>query len=104
VGLHVQDRRLLLGEAALVGADQIDLFTGDIAEPRMGFGYWTRKQVEPCWLFTRGNPKRISKGVRQLIVEPRREHSRKPDAQYERIEALVDGPRLDRLGQSDLFA
>jgi len=79
----------------LVGADQIDLFTGDIAEPRMGFGYWTRKQVEPCWLFTRGNPRRLSKGVRQLIVEPRREHSRKPDAQYPRIEALVEGPRLE---------
>jgi N6-adenosine-specific RNA methylase IME4 len=79
----------------LIGADQIDLFTGDIAEPRMGFGYWTRKQVEPCWLFTRGAPKRVSKGIRQLIVEPRREHSRKPDAQYDRIEALVGGPRLE---------
>lgn len=79
----------------LHGADQIDLFTGDIPEPRMGFGYWTRKQIEPCWLFTRGNPKRISAGVRQAIVEPRREHSRKPDCQYERIEALVGGPYLE---------
>lgn len=79
----------------LVGADQIDIFTGDIPEPRMGFGYWTRKQVEPCWLFTRGSPKRISKGVRQVIIEPRREHSRKPEAQYARIEALVGGPYLE---------
>lgn len=84
----------------LVGADQIDLFTGDIADPRMGFGYWTRKQVEPCWLFTRGNPKRLSKGVRQVIIEPRREHSRKPDAQYERIESLVAGPRLELFARS----
>ena len=61
----------------------------------MGFGYWTRKQVEPCWLFTKGRPKRLSKGVRQVILEPRREHSRKPDSQYERIEALVDGPYLE---------
>jgi N6-adenosine-specific RNA methylase IME4 len=37
----------------------------------------------------------VSKGVRQLIVEPRREHSRKPDEQYPRIEALVEGPRLE---------
>ena len=79
----------------LVDADQVDLFTGDIAEPRMGFGYWTRKQVEPCLLFTRGNPPRLGKGVRQAIIEPRREHSRKPDAQYDRIEALVGGPRLE---------
>lgn len=79
----------------LIGADQADLFTGDLPEPRMGFGYWTRKQVEPCWLFTRGKPSRISAGVRQVILEPRREHSRKPDCQYERIEALVDGPYLE---------
>lgn len=79
----------------LLHADQIDMFTGDIAEPRMGFGYWTRKQIEPCWLFTRGNPRRLGKGVRQAIVEPRREHSRKPDCQYERIEALVSGPYLE---------
>jgi N6-adenosine-specific RNA methylase IME4 len=79
----------------LVGADQIDLFTGDVPEPRMGFGYWTRKQVEPCWLFTRGNPRRLGKGVRQVILEPRREHSRKPEEARERIEALVGGPYLE---------
>lgn len=45
-----------------------------------------------CLLFTRGAPKRQSAAVRQLIVSPRREHSRKPDEQYERIEALVGGP------------
>lgn len=84
----------------LLQADQIDLFTGDIAEPRMGFGYWTRKQVEPCWLFTRGSPARLNKGVRQVIVEPRREHSRKPDVARERIEALVGGPYLEMFARS----
>jgi N6-adenosine-specific RNA methylase IME4 len=79
----------------LIDADQADLFTNDLPEPRMGFGYWTRKQVEPCWLFTRGKPRRIGKGVRQVILEPRREHSRKPDCQYDRIESLVDGPYLE---------
>ncbi len=74
---------------------QLDLLTGDLAEPRMGFGYWTRKQVEPCWLFTRGRPRRLMKGVRQVIVEPRREHSRKPDITRARIEALVAGPYLE---------
>lgn len=64
-------------------------------EPRMGMGYWTRKQAEVCLLFTRGKPKRIGKGVRQVIMAPRREHSRKPDEQYDRIEALVDGPGLE---------
>jgi N6-adenosine-specific RNA methylase IME4 len=63
--------------------------------PKIGMGYWTRKQTEQCLLFTRGAPKRIGKGVRQLIEAPRREHSRKPDEQYERIEALVGGPYLE---------
>jgi N6-adenosine-specific RNA methylase IME4 len=63
--------------------------------PKIGMGYWTRKQTEICLLFTRGKPKRISKGVRELIQAPRREHSRKPDETYERIEALVAGPYLE---------
>lgn len=62
---------------------------------RMGMGYWTRQEVEICHLFKRGKPPRRNKGVRQLIKAPRREHSRKPDEQYERIEALVDGPYLE---------
>lgn len=62
---------------------------------RMGMGYWTRQEVEICHLFKRGRPRRKSKGVRSLIKAPRREHSRKPDEQYARIEALVDGPYLE---------
>jgi N6-adenosine-specific RNA methylase IME4 len=57
-----------------------------------GMGYWTRKQSESCLLFTQGNPRRKSKGVRQLIQAPVREHSRKPEEQYQKIESLVDGP------------
>jgi N6-adenosine-specific RNA methylase IME4 len=63
--------------------------------PKIGMGYWSRKQREICLLFTRGKPKRIGKGVRQLIQAERREHSRKPDEQYARIEALVGGPYLE---------
>ena len=79
----------------LIDADQIDLFTGDVPPPRMSMGYYSRKQLEPCWLFTRGKPVRLSKGVRQMIIEPAREHSRKPDAIYERVEALAAGPYLE---------
>lgn len=61
----------------------------------MGTGYWTRANPEPCLLFTRGSPKRLSAGERKLIVAPRREHSRKPDEQYDRIERLVAGPYLE---------
>jgi len=61
----------------------------------MGTGYWTRANPEQCLLFTRGKPKRLSASVEKLIVSPRREHSRKPDEQYERIEALAAGPYLE---------
>jgi N6-adenosine-specific RNA methylase IME4 len=60
-----------------------------------GLGYWTRANPEQCLLATRGQPRRRSKDVRKLIIEPRREHSRKPDDVRERIERLVDGPYLE---------
>jgi N6-adenosine-specific RNA methylase IME4 len=61
----------------------------------MGQGYWTRANPEDCWLATRGQPKRINADVRQLIVAPVLEHSRKPDEAHLRIERLVSGPYLE---------
>ena len=61
----------------------------------MGNGYWTRSNAELCLLATTGKPKRVNADVRQLLVEPRREHSRKPDVMYERIERLLDGPYIE---------
>lgn len=40
----------------------------------------------------RGEPMRQAKDVRHLVVEPRREHSRKPDCIRDRIERLVSTP------------
>jgi N6-adenosine-specific RNA methylase IME4 len=54
-------------------------------------GYSTRKNIEVAWLGRIGKPQRADKGVPALIVAPHREHSRKPDEQYARIERLV-GP------------
>lgn len=73
---------------------QIDMFRDD-ATPRMGLGYWTRANSEVCLLATRGKPKRLSPNVRQGIIEPLREHSRKPDGVHDRIERLVSGPYLE---------
>ena len=61
----------------------------------MGNGYGTRHNAEICWLGRRGIPQRKSKGVRELIVAPIREHSRKPDEVYRRIEALCAGPYVE---------
>lgn len=58
----------------------------------MGGGFWTRANNESCLLATRGSPKRINADVRRAVLEPRREHSRKPDRIRTDIERLVAGP------------
>ena len=61
-----------------------------------GLGYWTRGNPEMCLLATKGKPKRVSKSVPQLIVEQRREHSRKPDIIRKHIVDLCgDVPRVE---------
>ncbi len=75
-------------------ADPYRLFA-DEKTPFMGNGYWTRANTEPCLLSTRGKPKRLNADVRQGIIAPRRQHSRKPDGMHERIERLVAGPYLE---------
>jgi N6-adenosine-specific RNA methylase IME4 len=61
----------------------------------MGGGYTTRKNAEFCLLARRGKPKRIGKNVREVLISPVREHSRKPDEFYDRIEAYAEGPYLE---------
>lgn len=74
--------------------DILPLFPDDM-RGQMGCGYWTRANSEVCLLATRGKPKRVNADVRQAILEPRRQHSRKPDCIHERIERLVAGPYLE---------
>lgn len=67
----------------------------------MGLGYWTRSNAEICLLATRGKPERKAKDVRQLCTDHIREHSRKPDEIYERIERLVDGPYIELFSRNN---
>jgi len=61
-----------------------------------GLGYWTRANPEMCLLATKGKPKRISKSVRQLVIDKRREHSRKPDRiRNDIVELCGDLPRIE---------
>ena len=61
----------------------------------MGGGYSTRKNAEVCWLGRRGSHDESQPVYGKLIVAPVREHSRKPDEIYGRIEELCDGPFLE---------
>jgi N6-adenosine-specific RNA methylase IME4 len=63
--------------------------------PWFGLGHYTRGNPEMCLLGLRGRPARMSKSVPKLIMSGRREHSRKPDEQYERIARLYGGPYLE---------
>ncbi len=61
-----------------------------------GGGNWTRSNPEQCLLAIKGNMGRVSASVRQLIVEPRRRHSQKPDRVRMDIVQLVGNlPRIE---------
>src|SRR6516165_646838 len=61
----------------------------------IGLGLTVRHQTEIVLLARRGNCRRQRKDVRELILAPRREHSRKPDEFYRRVEAYCEGPYAD---------
>jgi len=52
---------------------------------KMGMGYWLRMQCEFCLLAVKGKPIWDIKDLRDIITEPRREHSRKPEIFYNMI-------------------
>jgi len=62
---------------------------------KIGMGSWVRMQCEFCLLGIRGKPTWNNTQWRDLIQEPRREHSRKPEKFYELAEAVTVGRRLD---------
>lgn len=62
-----------------------------------GCGYYSRANVELCLLGTRGKTlPRLSRSVRQVILEPVGEHSKKPECTRDRIVQLFgDRPRVE---------
>ena len=61
----------------------------------VAFTWAKTNKTEMCLLATKGKPKRLSKSVPQLVIEQRREHSRKPDIMYQHIENLLEGPYIE---------
>jgi N6-adenosine-specific RNA methylase IME4 len=66
-----------------------------VTDFHVGLGYTTRHNVELVLLGRRGNPDRLAKDVRELVISPLREHSRKPNEVYAKIERYCPGPRLE---------
>lgn len=60
-----------------------------------GTGHRFRSAMEPLILATMNDPPLLSRSVRNLIVAPVREHSRKPECIYDVAEAIGAGPRCE---------
>lgn len=61
----------------------------------VGLGLTTRKNAEFCLLGRRGKARRNAKDVREIILSPVREHSRKPEEAASRVQRYCDGPYLE---------
>jgi len=68
------------------------LFAEDL---HFGMGYTTRQNAEFVMLGRIGSPSGIRKDIRQMILAPVSEHSRKPDEYYRRVEHFARGERID---------
>jgi len=67
---------------------------------KMGMGHTSRQNCEYVVEGRRGNPpSRLSKSIRQVLVAPLREHSRKPDKFFENVEKYAAGPYLELFGR-----
>jgi N6-adenosine-specific RNA methylase IME4 len=62
---------------------------------KIGMGAWLRMQCEFCLVGIKGKPIWNNTTWRDIIREPRREHSRKPDAFYSMVEDVTVGRRLE---------
>ena len=62
---------------------------------KMGMGAWFRMQCEFCLVGIKGKPYWNNTTFRDILNEPRREHSRKPDSFFEMIEQITLGRRLE---------
>jgi N6-adenosine-specific RNA methylase IME4 len=68
---------------------------------KMGLGKLFRFQCEFCLMAIKGKPIFNNNYLyRDLLTEPRREHSRKPDAFYELVEDLCIGRKLDMFSRT----
>lgn len=69
--------------------------------PFFGVGYYTKSNLELCLLGIKGKIKPITNKVSQVIVAPRRKHSRKPDEVRDKIVELIgDIPRIELFARS----
>jgi N6-adenosine-specific RNA methylase IME4 len=62
---------------------------------KIGMGAWLRMQCEFCLVAIKGKPYWENTSHRDILREPRREHSRKPDSFFDIVEKITLGRRLE---------
>ena len=84
------NKRQVLEQSSFLPIDTIDRF--------YGIGHWTASNIELCLgaLTPHGRLNRQSKSISQIVLAPRREHSRKPDEVRDKIVELCGNiPRIE---------
>jgi len=82
-------------QTSFIPTDSFDSF--------MGLGYWTRSNAEICVIAKKGSIKKKSSSIHQVVYEPIREHSRKPDIVRDKIVELCgDLPRIELFARTEI--
>ncbi|MCJ9428568.1 MT-A70 family methyltransferase [Kordiimonas marina] len=80
-------------------------FMGDAITDRdwhRGMGKYTAQNAELCFVGTRGRPPApIEKLLPQIITDPAREHSRKPETAHDRIRRMYGGKRIELFSRQE---
>lgn len=83
-----------VNQTSFIPVDSFDSF--------MGLGYWTRSNAEICLIAKLGTIEKKSNSVHQIIYEPVREHSRKPDIVRDKIVELCgDLPKIELFARTE---
>ena len=69
----------------------------DVGSQRLAFGMGRQVRMchETCIIATRGKAPPRSRSIRSVFFAPRRRHSEKPEAFYDLVERMHDGPYLE---------
>ena len=87
---RIEDQNLITGQGNYVG---------DITPEGTVIGYVLRSAAEFYLVGAVGSPDYQSRSIRNLLVAPVREHSRKPDEMHRQLEAMVPGPYAELFGR-----
>ena len=73
-------------------------------KPFFGIGYYTKSNCECCLIGVKGKPPIESNSVSSVLMEPRAEHSKKPDIVRDKIiELCGDLPRLEMFARNETY-